>query len=144
MAGIERDKLIRIPFKTLKIVAKASDFTDGGAAAGTYTSTKTIPAGAIVLGVRMQSTAGFSGDTSAALLVGKGGATDDFGGASQSGFHAAQTVYGKPQTIAEQQNAAATAVLLTVTTATDFTIVVTTGGRLLIDIFYLDLNAKPF
>lgn len=142
MAGIERDKLPRIPFKFLRLVAKSTDFTDGGAAAGTYTSTKTIPAGAVVLGVRMQTTTGFTGDTTAAVLVGKSGATDDFGGASATGFAAAQTLFGKPQTIAEQQNAAATAPIITVTGATDFTLI--TAGRIIVDIFYLDLNAKPF
>lgn len=145
MAGIERDKLIRIPVKVLKLVAKASDFTDGGATVGTYTATKTLPAGAMVIGIKAQTTAGFSGDTTASVLVGKAAATDDYSGPALTGFAAAQSKFGTPATIAEQgPAAAATAPLITVTTATDFTLVVATGGRIIVDIFYHDLTAKPF
>lgn len=142
MAATERAKLIRIPVKTLKLVINRADMTDDGAASGHYTSVKTIPAGARVLGTRMQSTLGFTGDTTASVKVGKTGQDDDFAGAASTGFAAAQTTYGQPATEAEGQNAAATAVLVTITGATDFTLI--TAGRLIVDVHYIDLDAKPF
>lgn len=55
-----------------------TDFTDGGGAAGTYTSKLTIPAGALVYKTIIQNVTGFAGDTSAALIVGDGTDTDRY------------------------------------------------------------------
>lgn len=55
-----------------------TDFTDGGGAAGTYTSKLQIPAGALVYKTIIQNVTGFAGNTSAALTVGDGSTADRY------------------------------------------------------------------
>lgn len=49
-----------------------ADFTDGGAAVGTYAIPGTIPAAAFFLGTAVEAVTGFAGDTSASLTIGDG------------------------------------------------------------------------
>lgn len=143
MAGKETIKYISNAIRRLDLTFKYNDsqLVDGGAAVGTYTALKKLPAGSKVLGTKIKTTEAFLGNTSATATVGKAAATDDYFGAAQDVF-AAGDDYGLPATIAEEIVAAATAPIVTITTATDYTLV--TQGRMTVSIYYLDLNAKPF
>lgn len=131
------------PIKRLDLFARVADFTDGGAAVGTYTPTnRTLPAGSKVLAVKLKTSGAFLGDVSATATVGKAGATDDYFGAAASVF-AAGDDYGLPATEAESIVATEATPIITLTTAADFTAAVTNGsGVIAASIYYLDLNAK--
>lgn len=138
----QRKKLKANPIKVIQVAFRYSEMTDNGDATGTFiASDKKLPAGARVLGTKSTSSVGFTGDTTASLLIGKSGATDDFGGAAATGFAAAQTKYGQPATIAESGPLATdTSIEVTVTGASDFTLI--TAGNMYIEVYYLDLNSK--
>lgn len=142
----QRKKLVANPIKRLDFSCGIADMVDSGTT-GTFTSTgQKLPAGCIVEGVKIVG-GDFSGDTTASVLVGKTGATDDFSGAAKTGFAAAGpvTAYGTPATIAEKILTTETAVVITVTGASDFTLIVSTNNpaaRLYISVYYLDLSSK--
>lgn len=62
----------------LKEVITYDQFTDGGAAVGTYQMAGTIPAGAVLLGSKVLVDAGFAGDTSCTLTIGDGSDADRY------------------------------------------------------------------
>lgn len=142
----QRKKLVANPIKRLDFSCGIADMVDSGAT-GTFTSTgQKLPAGAKVQGVKIVG-GDFSGDTTASVLVGKTGATDDFSGAAKTGYEAAGpvTAYGQPATLAEELLTAETAVVITVTGAADFTSIVTANNpkaRLYVSVYYIDLNSK--
>ena len=110
------------------IIAKTilkSAFTDGGAAAGTYTFTETIPAGAYAKYCTVQVHTGFTGDTSAALIVGDGTDTDRYNTGTPSVLAAGHIAMGDPS--GTKHHTAAKAPVLTVTSAADFTAVAGTA-----------------
>lgn len=110
-----------------------TDFTDGGAAAGTLALTNAIPIGAFVDFINVRNVTGFTGDTSAALIVGDGTDTDRYNTGTPSVFTTASVVaMGVPS--GTRHHTAAATVTLTVTSATDFTSV--SAGALTIDIHY--------
>jgi hypothetical protein len=131
------------PIKRLDLFARVADFTDGGADIGTYTPTnRTIPAGSMVLATKLKTSGAFFGDTTAIATVGKAGAVDDYFGAAASVF-AVGDDYGKPATEAEGLEPTEVTPIITITTATDFTLAVTNGsGVIAATIYYLDLNSK--
>lgn len=111
-----------------------ADFTDGGAAVGTYTMAKSIPVGAAVLQTTVIGLTGFTGDTSAVITVGDGTDVDRYNTGTPSVFTtAAALAVGVPSGVRE--HAAAIAPVLTVTSNADFTAV--TAGQLTIRIYYL-------
>lgn len=111
-----------------------ADFTDGGSTSGTYNLKTQIPAGAFILRTLVQDVTGFTGDTSAALIVGDGTDTDRYNTGTPSVFTTATMItMGVPSGTLE--HTAAKTVTLTVTSDADFTNV--TAGQLTIKIFYL-------
>lgn len=111
-----------------------ADFTDGGSTSGTYNLKTQIPAGAWVLRTILQDVTGFTGDTSAALIVGDGTDTDRYNTGTPSVFTTAVAIdMGAPS--GTQIHTAAKTVTLTVTSNADFTNVA--AGQLTIKIFYL-------
>jgi hypothetical protein len=116
---------------------KVAQFTDGGAAAGTYQMQHAIPVGATVIRTLVTGVVGFAGDTSAVLVVGDGTDVDRYNTGTPSVFaSAAQITAGIPSGVAE--HAAAIKPTLTVTSNADFTSVVTNAqGALTIRIVYL-------
>ena len=115
-------------------VVSYADFTDGGAAAGTLALTPQLPAGAYVTGVTVANVTGFTGDTSAVLTVGDGSDVDRYNTGTPSVFATATYVsMGKVSGV--PSHAAAQAVTLTVTSASDFTSV--SAGALTIRIHYI-------
>jgi hypothetical protein len=140
----ERFKLPRIPVKKLVLDLNYEDFTDGGGADGTYTSTKKLPAGSRVIATKLVTPTGkaWTGDTTAVATVGKSGATDDYFGTAAS-ILAAGTDYGQPATEAEALVAADTALVVTVTGGADFT-AISAAAALKVEVSYDDLNAKVY
>lgn len=110
-----------------------ADFTDGGAAAGTLVLGNQIPVGAWVERVLLRNVTGFTGNTSAVIIVGDGTDHDRYNTGTPSVFTTANAIdLGAPS--GTQIHTAAASVTLTVTAASDFTAV--TAGALTIDIYY--------
>ena len=116
---------------------KVSQFTDGGGTSGTYQMMMGVPVGAHVLGIMVTDVIGFAGDTSAVLIVGDGSDTDRYNTGTPSVFaSAAMITAGVPSGVRE--HATAIRPTLTITSAADFTAVVTNAaGALTIRIAYL-------
>lgn len=110
-----------------------TDFTDGGAAAGTKALANQIPAGAEVVKTNVTNVTGFAGNTSAALIVGDGTDTDRYNTGTPSVFATAGSIAAGVPSGTRDHTAAAT-VTLTVTGASDFTAI--NAGALTITIFY--------
>lgn len=114
---------------------KVSEFTDGGSTAGTFALTEKIPAGAWVLRTVLVNLTGFTGDTSATLIVGDGTDTDRYNTGTPSVFTTAVAVdMGAPS--GTQIHTAEKTVTLTITSGADFTSV--SAGQLTIRIYYLN------
>ena len=110
-----------------------SQFTDGGAAAGTYTMKVQIPVGAEVVKTMVTDVTAFAGDTSAVLVVGDGTDVDSYNTGTPSVFASAAIVaMGAPS--GTVVHTAAKAPVLTITSNADFTSV--TGGALTVRIIY--------
>lgn len=110
-----------------------SQFTDGGATAGTYTMKVQIPIGAQVIGALVTGVRGFIGDTSATLVIGDGSDADRYNTGTPSVFTtAAMVAMGAPS--GTLVHTAAIKPVLTVTSASDFTAV--TAGAVTVRIIY--------
>jgi hypothetical protein len=108
--------------------------TDGGAAVGTYTLTETIPAGAFVTQTLLSDVTGFTGDTSAVVIVGDGTDTDRYNTGTPSLFTTAVMIAaGVPS--GTKEHIEAKAPVVTITSAADFTAVV--AGAFTLKIFYI-------
>lgn len=124
------------PIQKIEETVARSQFTDGGATAGTYTLKKgSIPAGATVLYAAVTKIVGFTGDTSAVIVIGDGTDVDRYNTGTPSVFTTAADgiSVGAPSGVV--YHAAAKSVVLTVTSAADFTSV--TAGSVTVEIYYL-------
>lgn len=110
------------PIRYIEQTVTAADMTDV-TTTGTLTMTDALPVGAIVIAWRAVVTVPFTGDTSAVLLVGITGDTDRFSASDGQSIFAAGTVAdsGLGEAVGCDGVGTATSVLLTVTTASDFT-----------------------
>jgi hypothetical protein len=110
------------------------DFTDGGATVGTLVLDGVIPAGAFVLRTIVSDLTGFTGDTSAVMMVGDGTDDDRYTAAADIDVFTTAVALdgGAPQ--GTQVHTTAKSVTLTVTSAANFTAVA--AGALTIKIFY--------
>lgn len=131
-AAIDADNFL----KKISISVDIDDFTDGGAAVGTYIHNVAIPAKATVLFAALTSVVGFAGDTSAVLTIGDGTDVDRYNTGSINVFANANNgiAVGSPSGVLYHD--AAKYPTLTVTTAADFTSV--SAGTLVIDIYYVE------
>ncbi len=113
-----------------------SDFTDGGAAVGTYTLTNgTLPVGAIVLGIAVIGVTAFSGDTTCTLTVGDGSDVDRYNTGTPSIFASAAAV-DMGVVSGTASHSAAKSIVLTATGGSDWG-AVSSSGALTIRVFYL-------
>jgi len=113
-----------------------SEFTDGGGASGTFVLTAgSIPAGATVLYSAVTAITGFTGDTSAVIVIGDGTDADRYNTGTPSVFTTAANgiAVGAPSGVV--YHAAAKSVTLTVTSATDFGSVA--AGSVTVSLYYL-------
>jgi hypothetical protein len=108
--------------------------TDGGGTSGTYTLTETIPAGAFVTQTLLSDVTGFTGDTSAVIIVGDGTDTDRYNTGTPDMFTTAVMIAaGVPSGVKE--HIVLKAPVVTITSAADFTAVV--AGAFTLKIFYI-------
>jgi hypothetical protein len=113
-------------------IARA-DFTDGGAAVGTYVMKTVIPAGAFVIQTLLQDVTGFTGDTSATVTVGDGTDVDRYNTGTPSLFTTAVVIEaGVPSGV--KSHLVEKSVTVTVTSAADFTAVV--AGSVTVKIYF--------
>ena len=111
-----------------------AQFTDGGSTTGTYQMKVVLPIGAHVLATTYTQITGFTGDTSATLVVGDGADADRYNTSTPSVYTTAGAVEaGIPSGI--KGHAAAVYPTLTVTSAADFTNV--TAGAVKVTIFFV-------
>jgi hypothetical protein len=114
-----------------------SAFTDGGGTSGFIDfTTGSLPAGAIVLGWDVNTTAAFSGDTSAAVTVGTSGATSRFS-AETNGSAFTVKREGSASVVATSYCDADVLPRVTVTSTADFTNVAA-GGTMVVTLYYID------
>lgn len=104
-----------------------SEFTDGGAAAGTYTCTFDLPVGFLIVRAVLTDVTGFAGDTSAVIIIGDGSDTDRLNTGTPSIF-ASATVLALGVPSGTQGVVTAFKPVLTVTSASDFTSVKSNGA----------------
>lgn len=110
-----------------------AQFTDGGSTSGTKALATQIPAGAFVVRAYLQNVTGFTGDTSAVIIVGDGSDTDRYNTSTPSVYTTVAALdLGAVSGTAVHVTAAT--VTLTITSAADFTNVA--AGQLTIRIFY--------
>lgn len=110
-----------------------ADFTDGGAAVGTYTMSHTIPVGALFYRAVVVNVTGFAGDTSAVLTVGDGTDVDRYNATTVNVFADAVALDGGVPSGTLVHTAAKTPVL-TVTAGSDWGAV--TAGQMTVKLFY--------
>ncbi len=111
-----------------------SQFTDGGGTSGTLALTETIPAGAFVTQTLLQNVTGFTGDTTATIIVGDGTDTDRYNTGTPSVFTTAVAIDpGVPSGV--KIHVLAKTVTITITSGSDWGLV--TAGNFTIQIFYL-------
>lgn len=111
-------------------------FTDGGAAVGTYTlTTGSIPIGATFLYSAVTAITGFAGDTTAVLTIGDGTDADRYNTSTVDVFSTAANGGSAGAPSGVRYHTAAKNVVLTVTSASDFTSV--SAGSVTVECFYL-------
>lgn len=116
-----------------KTVTRAM-MTDGGSTSGTYALGEKIPANAWVLRTVLVDVTGFTGDTSAVIIVGDGSDTDRYNTSTPSVFTTAQAIdLGAPS--GTQIHTAQATVTITITSGADFTNV--SAGSLTLRLYYL-------
>lgn len=108
-------------------------FTDGGSTSGTYAMKMTIPAGAFVVQTLLQDVTGFTGDTSAVVIVGDGTDTDRYNTGTPSLFTTAVAIAaGVPS--GTKEHLTEKTVTVTVTSASDWGLV--TAGKVTVKIYF--------
>ncbi len=113
-------------------VARAA-FTDGGSTSGTYALKTQLPIGAYVERCFLVDVTGFTGDTSAVIIVGDGTDTDRYNTGTPSVFTTVAALdLGAVSGTAIHTTAKT--VTITITSASDFTAVV--AGSLTIRLYY--------
>jgi hypothetical protein len=131
-----------MPIKRYDFNVGFADLTGVGAV-GTYATVKLLKAGALVLAVRVEVTALWKGDTSAAIAIGTVAAPTRFSGATAvDGFTALGKFYAAPAVWpADPLVIADVAIQIRVTSALAYASV--NSGAAAIQITYADLNVKP-
>lgn len=113
-----------------------SDFTDGGAAIGTYVLTEDIPVGAFSVRSLLVNVTGFTGDTSCTLQFGDGTDVDRYSTGTPSIFTTANAIDLGAVSGTAIHAAAITAPTLTATSGSDWGAVVA-GSLTIKHFFYL-------
>ena len=100
--------------------------------------TDALPAGAIVLGWAMKTTAGFAGDTTAVVQVGVAGTLDLYSAVTSGSCFTAIKVGSVVKTTGVVYQAAAATPRVTITGGADFTSIVTNAaGRGTVTMYYI-------
>jgi hypothetical protein len=116
----------------------AAGLTDGGGASGTKVLTASIPAGAVYIQTAIDTIVGFTGDTSAVIIIGDGTDTDRYNTGTPSVFTTAAAGVDLGVPSGTKFHSAAKTVTVTVTSATDITPVLASGGSFFLTLCYLE------
>ncbi len=111
-------------------------FTDNLNTTGYIDITTQIPAGAIVLGWKAVCSEGFTGDTTAIVQVGIAGTLDKYS-ASVAGSVFAPATVGSSVKAGNVYEPALITARVTVTGATDFTLILAATGKMVVTIYYI-------
>jgi hypothetical protein len=115
-----------------------ASFTDGGSTVGTYQLLGSLPAGANVLYSKIGPVVGFAGNVSATMTIGDGSDVDRYMTGTPSVFTTAAVGVECGVPSGTKLLTAENRPTLTVTTSTDFTLVVTDGsGVVTVSIYYI-------
>lgn len=98
-----------------------AEFTDGGSTVGTLVLTGTIPAGAWVEQTILKDVTGFTGDTSATIVIGDGSDADRYNTGTPSVFTTAVGIDVGVPSGTKIHVTAVTTVTITITSGADFT-----------------------
>ncbi len=121
--------------KITQTVTRAQ-MTDSGGVTGTFTLTDgTLPVGSVVLFSAVTSVVGFTGDTSATLQIGDGTTVNRFSSGTPNVFVTASGGVSVGVVSGVAYISAAKSIILTITSASDFTNVV--AGSLTVNLYYL-------
>jgi len=139
--GTFETQIAALQVGTAGVVVKKSEtvaytqFTDGGAAIGTFATGISIPAGATVLYSAVTAVTGFAGDTSAVLTLGDGTDVDRYNTGTLNVFATAANgvAAGAPSGVV--YHTGAKTLTLTVTSAADWGAV--NAGSVTVSIYYL-------
>jgi hypothetical protein len=112
-----------------------AQFTDGGAAVGTFSLGEVIPVGALYLGTAVTKVTGFAGDTSAVLTIGDGTDVDRYNTGTINVFATAANGIASGVPSGALYHAAQITPKLTITTAADWTSV--SAGEVTVELYYL-------
>jgi hypothetical protein len=112
-----------------------ASFTDGGSTSGTRVMAGVIPVGAVLLGSKVIVNLGFTGDTSAALIIGDGSDTDRYNTSTVDVFTTAATGVQSGIPSGNKLITTANSPTLTITSNADFTNVA--AGSVTVSIYYL-------
>ena len=126
--------LVGVLTETVAVAA----FTDGGATVGTFQLIGEVPAGAVLLGSKVVVSAGFAGDTTAALTIGDGSDVDRYNTSTIDVFSTAASGVQSGVPSGNKLITTANRPTLTITSTADFTSVVSNGsGVLTVSLYYL-------
>lgn len=112
-----------------------SEFTDGGGASGTFDLTDTVPVGATFLYMAVTAVTGFTGDTTAVMIIGDGSDTDRYNTGTIDVFTTIANGIAAGDPSGTRYHATAGTVTLTVTGAADFTSIA--AGSVTIEQYFL-------
>lgn len=126
--------------KKITQVVLASEFTDGGATVGTLILTPDVPLGAMLLGSKVTVEAGFAGDVTCLLQIGDGTDVDRYMTGTPSIFATAANGIQTGVPSGDKLLTAANTPTLTITSATDISLVIAEAGALTVTIYYIDTN----
>ncbi len=134
-----KNALLGVPKITqLKQTFDVSEFTDGGSTSGTVQFTNYVPAGAVLVATKVGPVTGFTGDTTATVIIGDGSDTDRYNTGTPSLFTTAAVGVEVGVPSGSKLITTANRPTLTVTSSTDFTLVKTAGaGRVTVSIYYI-------
>jgi hypothetical protein len=135
--GIDNDWGILGGLQCIEQRVTVAQMTDGGSTSGTIALGEKIPAGAWVQQCILDSVTGFAGDTSATIQIGDGTTVARYSTGTPSVFTTAVAIDpGVPS--GTKIHIAQATITVTITSATDFTLVATNGlGVLTFKLFYL-------
>jgi hypothetical protein len=137
--ALDGTELAKPRLRVIREQLLASALTDGGAAIGTKVMAAAIPAGARFLYTTVDGIVGFTGNTSAVVTFGDGSDVDRYNTGTPNIFvtAAAGVDFGVPSGTAFH-SAAIAGITATVTSATDITPVLSSGGSLFANFWFLE------
>lgn len=116
-----------------------AEFTDGGSTSGTLALNVSIPAAAVYVQTLVTELVGFTGDTSAAFIIGDGTDTDRYNTGTPSAFTTAAAGLDAGVPSGTKFHSAAKTPTVTITSAADFTNV--TAGEMVVTMVWLEAAA---